>query len=158
MLDYPVILHKDDNDTVMVTAPDFPEVTTFGDDVDDAMARAVDALEEAIAGRIADREDIPEPSKGKIRVALPTQTGMKVLLYQRMRDRGLRKSDLGKRLSWRPMQVDRLLDLRHASRLDQFDRAFRALDAELNVEVSSIKGEATGRWRRPRRRTAPKVA
>ena len=84
MLEYPIKLTKDDNDTVLATSPDFPEMTTFGDDNDDALLHAVDALEEAIAARMADRMDIPEPSKrGKYRVALPTQTAIKVLLYLR---------------------------------------------------------------------------
>jgi antitoxin HicB len=39
-----------------------PEVTTFGDDDEDAMARAADAIEEALATRIARREDIPAPA------------------------------------------------------------------------------------------------
>ena len=34
------------------------------------------------------------------------------------------------------MQVDRLLDLRHASRLDQLEGAFRALGKQLSVQVS----------------------
>ncbi|MFZ3237687.1 MAG: type II toxin-antitoxin system HicB family antitoxin [Stellaceae bacterium] len=59
---YAVILTADDNDTVLVTCPDLPEVATFGEDTDDAMQRAADAIEEALAARIARREDIPGPS------------------------------------------------------------------------------------------------
>jgi antitoxin HicB len=44
MLQYPVKLEPDTNGTMRVSFPDFPEVNTFGDDEDDAMARAVDAL------------------------------------------------------------------------------------------------------------------
>lgn len=135
MLSYPVKLTKDDNDTLLATSPDFPELTTFGDDMDDALQHALDALEEAIAGRIANRQDIPSPSKGKMRVALPTLTAAKVLLYQAMREDGLRKSDLAKRLSWHMPQVDRLLDVQHASRLDQLDAAFTALNRRMSVTV-----------------------
>jgi tetratricopeptide (TPR) repeat protein len=39
-LNYPVILSEDDNGTILVTAPDFPEATTFGEDRDEgAFAR-----------------------------------------------------------------------------------------------------------------------
>ena len=41
MLEYPIMLEEDDNDTLLVTSPDFPELTTFGDDREDAIARAV---------------------------------------------------------------------------------------------------------------------
>lgn len=70
MLAYPITLIADDNDTVMVTAPDFPELTTFGDDREEAMARARDALEEAILARIHAHQDLPAPSLGSPRVAL----------------------------------------------------------------------------------------
>jgi antitoxin HicB len=59
-LRYPVKLEADDNGTV-ATCPSLPEVTTFGEDDTDALAHAVDAIEEALAARIADGEDIPPP-------------------------------------------------------------------------------------------------
>lgn len=69
MLAYPVILEPD-ADYIMATSPDFPELTTFGDNRDEALTRAVDAFEEAIAARMDDGRDIPEPSTGKPNVAL----------------------------------------------------------------------------------------
>ncbi|MDP7547375.1 MAG: type II toxin-antitoxin system HicB family antitoxin [Alphaproteobacteria bacterium] len=133
MLSYPIKLTPDDNDTVLATSPDFPELTTFGDDNDDALMHAVDALETAIAYRIAHREDVPHPSRGRNRASLPTQTTMKVLLYQAMREQGLKKADLARRLSWHSPQVDRLFDLSHASRVDQMDAAFAAIGCRLDV-------------------------
>jgi antitoxin HicB len=136
MLSYPVRLTPDDNDTVMVTSPDFPELTTFGEDEEDALWHAVDALEEAIAARMQTREDVPEPARGRRRVALPTQTALKVLLYQAMRRKRVRKAELARRLHWHAPQVDRLLDLRHASRLDQIDAAANALGLDLDIRVT----------------------
>ena len=81
MLAYPVILEADSED-ILVTSPDFPEVTTFGDDRDEASIRAVDAFEEAIAARIYDNRDIPKPSDGKPIVELPIRTVKKVMAYQ----------------------------------------------------------------------------
>ena len=66
----------------MATSPDFPELTTFGDDRDEALMRAVDALEEAIAARIHDGRDIPQPSDGELTVALPTLAAIKVMFYR----------------------------------------------------------------------------
>ena len=94
MLAYPILL-EDDDGTVLVTSPDFPELTTFGDDPDEAVARAVDALEEAIAARIHDRQDIPAPSEGQTFAFLPTLTSVKVILYQGMRDPGRRQGGVG---------------------------------------------------------------
>ncbi len=93
----------------MATSPDFPELTTFGEDREEAIARAVQALEEAIAARIHDRRDIPGPSKGETCVVLPALTSVKVMLYQGMRDQGIGKAELARRLGWLLPQVDRVL-------------------------------------------------
>ena len=43
MLAYPIILEDDDR-TVLATSPGFPELTTFGEDRDEAISRAADAI------------------------------------------------------------------------------------------------------------------
>jgi antitoxin HicB len=98
---------------------------TFDEDESDALLRAIDALETVLAARIDDREDIPLPSPaaGRPCVVLPALTTAKVLLYRAMREAGLRKADLVRRLGWHAPQIDRLLDLNHASRLDQIEAA-----------------------------------
>ena len=99
MLSYPIDL-EDDDETVLATSPDFPELTTFGDDRGEALDRAVDALEEAIAARIHTGQRIPRPSDGKHRAVLPTLTAIKVILYQGMKDEGIGKAELARRLGW----------------------------------------------------------
>lgn len=136
MLDYPVQL-EDDGGSILVTAPDFPELTTFGEDRDDALMRAVDALEEAIAARIHDGRDIPEPSAGETRIVLPTLTAVKVTLYRTMRSQGVGKAELARRLGWHMPQVDRVLDLQHHSRMEQMDAALAAVGARLQVTAAA---------------------
>ena len=87
MLAYPITL-EDDDGTLLATSPDFPEMTTFGDDREEAIARAVHALEEAIAARIHGRKDIPMPGRGETYAVLPTLTSVKVMLYQGMKELG----------------------------------------------------------------------
>ena len=133
MLCYPIELTKDGG-TVLVTSPDFPEMTTFGDDHDEALGRAVDAIEEAIAARIHDRKDIPMPSPGgDAQALLPTLTAVKVILYQVMRDENIGKAELARRLGWHLPQVDRVLDINHHSRLDRMDAALRVIGRRLEV-------------------------
>lgn len=136
MLSYPVTLTPDDG-TFLVTSPDFPELTSFGETRDEALLYAESAFSEAIAARIAHREDLPAPSKGPVRVSLSTQTALKALLYQAMRRDGVTKAELAKRLHCHAPQVDRLLDLNHASRMDQIDAAFHALGQRISVEAVS---------------------
>ena len=80
-LTYPIKLEADDNGTRLVTCPALPEVTTFGEDEADAIEHARDAIEEAIAARMADGREVPEP-KGKrgVLVVLPMQTSLKAAL------------------------------------------------------------------------------
>ena len=135
MLAYPVIL-EDDDGTVLATSPDFPELTTFGDDREEAVARAVHALEEAIAARIHDRRDIPLPSQGGACAVLPALTSVKVMLYRGMREQGIGKAELARRLGWRLTQVDRVLDVQHRSRLDQLEAALGAIGFQLHVTAA----------------------
>ncbi len=143
MLCYAVNL-EDDDGTVLVTAPDFPELTTFGDDRDEALMRAVDAMDEAVAARIHDRRDIPmppPPTPSQVCVQLPTLTAVKVILYQGMRDQNIGKAELARRLGWHLPQVDRVLNVNHHSRLDQMDAALNAIG--LRLDVTSVASPAS---------------
>lgn len=86
MVRYPVTLTPDDNGTLLVGFPDFPEVHTFGEDTADALTRGVDALDTIIDAYIRDRRDIPDPSPitGAC-VTLPARVATKVQRYRRRR-------------------------------------------------------------------------
>ena len=141
MLSYSINLDNDDT-TLLVNSPDFPELTSFGEDREEAKARALDALQEAIAARIHDRRDIPSPTPGgDARITLPTLTAVKVILYQGMRDQGITKTNLARRLGWHLPQVDRVLDVNHHSRLDQMDAALQAIGCRLSVSPVSSHPE-----------------
>ena len=141
VLAYPVVLDQHD-DAVLATSPDFPELVTSGVDQDEAVARAVQALENAIAARIRDRKDIPSPSQGAAYAVLPTLTSVKVMLYQHMREQGITKAELARRLGWHLPQVDRVLDVQHRSWLDQIDAALGAIDRQLHVSTAVSLGPA----------------
>ena len=121
---------------MLATSPDFPELTTFGDGREEAIARAVHALEEAIAARIHLRKNIPEPSRGETYAVLPTLTSVKVMLYQGMKEQGIGKAELARRLGWHMPQVDRALDIQHRSRLDMMDAALGAIGRQLHVTAA----------------------
>lgn len=138
MISYRVKLVNDEG-TVLVTAPDFPELVTFGEDMVDALSYAAGAFSEAIAARMAHREPIPTPSRGKPsepRVALHLQTEIKVRLYQSMDDQGVRKADLARKMNLHRQEIDRLLDLNHATSLAKIEKAFAALGKTLDIAVA----------------------
>ncbi len=132
---YPAKLTRE-NGKVLVSFPDFPNVHTYGDDEAEALARGADALETMIMAMVADREDIPSPGaiKGKLAaVRLRALTASKIALYREMRARRVGKAELARRLNCHLVQVDRLLDIGHASRLDQIEQAFLALGKRLTI-------------------------
>jgi antitoxin HicB len=134
MLIYHVALTPDDG-TLLVTCPALPEVTTFGEDRADALSRAAAAIEEALAARIADSQDLPHGTKGEPSVRMPVQTEIKVQLYRTLRQAGISRAELARRLKWNRESVDRLFRLDHNSRLEQLEAAFHALQRELDVRV-----------------------
>ena len=139
-MDYPVRLIRDDNDTFLVDFPDFPEAHTFGETLEKALTRAQDALATVVDGYIKDRREIPVPSAllTKYRVAMPALVEAKVSLYRTMRSARVTKSELARRLDVHLPQVDRLLEVRHGSRLEQIEAAFNALGKRLVVHVEDI--------------------
>lgn len=148
-MDYPVKLERDDNETILVSFPDFPEAHTYGDDVEEALMRAPDALATAIDAYIKDRRDIPLPSAiaAKHRVTVPALVEAKIRLYETMRNAKVGKSELAKRLDWHLPQVDRLLAMTHGSKLDQLETAFRAMGKRLVIDVEDVA--TVGHRRRP---------
>lgn len=119
--------------------PDLPEAITFGEDRDNALARAIDAIETALIGRMAAREDIPTSRAASDDfVTLPTLSSAKVELYRLMRRERIGKAELSRRLGLALPQIDRLLDLKHNSRLDALERAFRALGHSMDLRIRKV--------------------
>jgi len=157
---YSVTLERDDNGTILVSFPDFPEAHTFGNDVEDALSHAVDALATVIDGYIKDRRALPVVTSAIVtgyRVTLPALVEAKVRLYDTMRAAKVRKSDLARRLDWHLPQVDRLLEMTHGSKLDQLESAFRAMGKRLVIGVEDVQAQRE-RPARPPRRRAPATA
>jgi len=120
MFDYPVTLTPD-GDTVLATFADVPEALTFGVDEEEALLHAVDALETALSFYVEARKPLPvasKPRRGQRTVRPSALEGAKLGVYQAMTEQGIKKAELARRLGWHMPQVDRLFDLRHASRLD----------------------------------------
>ena len=138
MFDYPVTLTPD-GATVLVTFKDIPEAITFGVNKDEALLHAIDALETGLSFYVDARKQLPVASKprhGQKTVRPSALESAKLGVYQAMTEQGIRKAELARRLGWHTPQVDRLFDLRHASRLDQIKAAARVLGRQLEVRVT----------------------
>lgn len=139
MIKYRVKLTPDDNGTLLVTSPDFPDVITFGETREDALHYAVGAFREVIAARIHYKVPIPKPSRikaGEPFIMLPLQTEMKVRLYEALQENGMKKAELARMLNLHRQEIDRRLDFKQSTSIGKIEAAFAALGKQLKIEVA----------------------
>ena len=135
-MQYAVRLSKDSNGTFLVRVPDVPEAITYGDTKEEALARAVDAILTVFDECIRTRRPIPSAkATGAMTVEIPVLEAAKVALYQTMAAQRVSKSELGRRLNVHLPQVDRILNVRHASQMGQVVSAFQALGKRVELRV-----------------------
>jgi antitoxin HicB len=135
---YPATLKKSAEGGFVVCFPDVPEALTQGSSRAETLARAVDALETALEFYTESNEALPQASKqlrGQVLVRPPALSCMKLAVYAAMIENKIRKTELSRRLGWHLMQVDRLLNLKHASRIDQVEAALGALNRQITIQV-----------------------
>ena len=141
--EYPVVLEPDDNDTIMASVPDVPGLHSYGKDESDAIDHVREALIVMLSAVMDDNEDIPTPGKvgrGKAAVTLPTLVASKLMIYNAMKDQGVTRSELARRLGGKnPTHITRLLNVLHQSRHDQIDEALSVLDQRLVVEAKPTR-------------------
>jgi antitoxin HicB len=137
---YPVLLTPADEGGYVVTCRDLPELATQGESIDDALEQAADAMDEVFATYLTEGLDLPPPSKAKRRehlVAPPAETVAKAALYVAMRQAGISKVQLAKRLGVDEKEVRRLLDPHYGSKLPRIAKAISLLGQRLVIGVEA---------------------
>lgn len=133
--EYPVLL-KADGDGFVVTCRDLPAVITQGDDEVDALREAADAMDEVFATYMNQGLEFPAPSKmkrGEHMVVPPAETVVKAALYTAMREAGISKIQLARRLGVDEKEVRRLLDPHYGSKLPRIAEAISLLGKKLVI-------------------------
>lgn len=139
-MDYRINIRKDTNRTFLVTFPDLPGVQTFGATREEAIERALDAFLTGIDFLIRTRREIPKPrADGGTRLKISALVASKIALHNLMIRENVNRAELSRRLKLHRPQVDRLVDLRHGSQLDQIEAAFDALGQRLEINVIKAK-------------------
>ena len=142
---YPAQLCQHAEDEIVVSFRDVPHCHTSGEDVAEALVEAADALEEAIAGRIVDGDEIPTPSSplpGEHLVAVHADTAAKAALAMAFRASGLTQADLARRLGVHDRVVRQMLDPRHGTSVSRVNDALQVLGRELVLEVREVSAQA----------------
>ena len=103
-----------------------------------ALRNAVDALETALDFYFEKNRPVPMPSirkRGQHMVELPASVSAKVLLFNEMLLQEVRPSELAKRLDIPRQHVNRLLDPRHATKIDGIAAALKVLGKTLEIRA-----------------------
>jgi predicted RNase H-like HicB family nuclease len=74
-MNYPIVIHRDEDSDYGVTVPDLPGCFSAGSTVDEALAMAREAIELHLEGLIEDGQVVPEPGRIEDHQANPDYAG-----------------------------------------------------------------------------------
>ncbi|MCE0464885.1 type II toxin-antitoxin system HicB family antitoxin [Pseudomonas uvaldensis] len=134
------IRFEQDATGVAVFCRDLPELNSFGDDIEHAVREAMDAIGTTLSLYVDQRRAIPsasDPQEGEHVVHLPAVTVAKIVLWNAMMERDMRKADLCRLLGIAQTQGDRLVDFLHTSKMEALENALAALGKRLSVSVEA---------------------
>ncbi|TYG33254.1 type II toxin-antitoxin system HicB family antitoxin, partial [Lonepinella koalarum] len=121
-----------------VSFRDIPEALTCGDDYDDAVEMAKDALLTSMDFYFEDRRKVPMPSKPRkdeVLIELPSSVFAKVLLLNEMVEQNISNVELAKRIEVKPQEVQRITNLTHSTKIDTISKALSSLGKHLQLSV-----------------------
>lgn len=136
---YPALFQAEPDGGFSVTFRDIPEAITQGDTIEEARAMAADALLTALDFYFEDSRPVPKASKAKAGeelVEIPPSAWAKVLLLNEMATQQVRPAELARRLNTSPQEVNRLVNLKHVTKIDALAAALSALGKRLEVKVA----------------------
>jgi antitoxin HicB len=137
-LSYPAVFKTRDDGEIVVKFPDLPEALTGANAEGEAYTEAVDCLQEALAGRMVCREEIPKASpvkRGQRSIPVALYLAPKVALYIALRESGLSNLEFAKRLGRDESIVRRMLNPKHNTKSDLIQNALDLLGKRLMVSV-----------------------
>ena len=141
---YPCNIKRDEEEANLtgreaynVTFPDLPEAITCGWSWDEAVEMAEDVLGLCLAHYCVHEGYIPTPSlptEGQVLIPVPPLVAAKLTINSAMREKGITKEALGKKLGLEEDAVRKLLDPNYRTHFTQVERALRAVGRSLIVE------------------------
>jgi antitoxin HicB len=118
---------------------DIPEAITCGDDLDDAIVMAKDALITAMDFYFEDHRPVPMPSqpkRGEKLIDLPPSITAKVLLLNEMLAQNKKQAELARELGLKPQEITRLVNLKHPTKIDRIAEALEKMGKSLELSIS----------------------
>jgi antitoxin HicB len=130
-----------DSDAWQIGFRDFPEQRAACYKREDVELEAQEGLLTAIAVAMDEGREIPASSPRQaeeLAVHLPVLVRLKLELHNIMLANGIAKADLARRLGFNGGQMDRLLDVSYASKVEALEQALYLLGYEVRTAVMEI--------------------
>ena len=135
---FAVSLVNDPDGGVLATFPDVPEAITCGDDRDDALHSAQEALAVALFGYLKEGRKLPVAKrKSGIPVAPQATDVLKIAVVEAWQESGLSKSEFARLLSVDEKEARRILDPDSATKADRLEKALSVLGRKLRIAVEA---------------------
>jgi antitoxin HicB len=134
--EYAVKLTPAEEGGFVVSCRDLPQLITQGENMEQSLAEASDAMDEVFAAYMQIGLPMPAPSKlrkHEYRVSAAAETVAKAALYVTMTHAGISKVQLAQKLGVDEKEVRRLLDPHHASKLPRIAQAIALLGRRLVI-------------------------
>lgn len=120
---------------------DFPESGSVTYSLEDVELEAQDGIKSGIATEMEEHRPVPAPSalqSGEIAVHVPILVRLKAELHNAMIASSTRKADMARKLGLNAAQMDRLLDVYYASKVEALEQALYLLGFEADIMVRKI--------------------
>jgi antitoxin HicB len=135
---FAVTLVNDPDGGVLATFPDVPEAITYGDDREDAVRSAQEALAVALFGYLKEGRPIPiTKRKSGLFVAPQTTDVLKIAVVEAWMDSGLSKSEFARLLDINEKEARRILDPDAATKAGRLEEALAVLGRKLHIAVEA---------------------
>jgi antitoxin HicB len=136
MLNYPITVTPDTNGTLLVGFPDLPFANAVGQDREDALANAGDALATALEMLMEEGKPVPVPSHRESTqqaVCLNALATAKILLWNEMQAKQVSKAELATKLGRQLADIELLFDLGRPADIELIEKAASALGKRVDI-------------------------
>ena len=130
-----------EGDAVLVSFPDCPGCQTFGENMDQALASAHEALAGWLETQLQEGDLPPRPAfRGDgVAVRVPAALGLKLQLRWARADAGLSQSQLAKRLGVTQQMIGKLEHPDYEPSITRLEEAVKALGGTLEANITRTK-------------------
>lgn len=123
---------------MLVTFPDVPEAITYGDDREDAIRSAQEALAVALFGYLKERRPIPVSKRRTGLLVAPQATDvLKIAVVEAWMESGLSKSEFARILGVDEKEARRILNPDAATKADRLEEALSVLGRKVHIAVEA---------------------